>query len=40
MSQDGFASGGKDGIAKLWDTDFKHISSINLVSAPGGYKGR
>jgi hypothetical protein len=36
----GFATGGKDGVVKLWDADLKIISSVNLVTAPGGYKGR
>nr|KAG5687806.1 hypothetical protein BaRGS_005436 [Batillaria attramentaria] len=38
-SEDGFATGGKDGVAKLWDADFKNITAVNLVNAPGGYKG-
>ncbi|KAJ8309461.1 hypothetical protein KUTeg_014335 [Tegillarca granosa] len=39
MSEDGFVTGGKDGVVKLWDSDFKSISSINLSNAPEGYKG-
>ena len=38
-SEEGFVTGGKDGMAKLWDSDFKNITTVNLASAPGGYKG-
>ena len=40
MSEEGFVTGGKDGMAKLWDPDFKNITTVNLASAPGGYKGK
>lgn len=39
MSEEGYSSGGKDGVAKFWDPDFKPITSVNLVNAPEGYKG-
>ncbi|KAK7103893.1 echinoderm microtubule-associated protein-like 6 [Littorina saxatilis] len=39
MGDTGFVTGGKDGAAKLWDLDFKNITTFNLVNAPGGYKG-
>ena len=38
-SEEGFVTGGKDGMAKLWDSDFKNITTVNLANAPGGYKG-
>jgi len=39
MGDDGYASGGKDGNVKLWDPDFKPITTINLVNTSEGYKG-
>ncbi|XP_050404782.1 echinoderm microtubule-associated protein-like 6 [Patella vulgata] len=39
MCDEGFTSGGKDSIVKLWDIDFKPISSVNLATAQNGYKG-
>lgn len=39
MSEEGYTTGGKDGVVRLWDTDFKPITSINLVTAKDGYKG-
>jgi len=36
---DGFCSGGKDGMVRLWDPDFKPLSSVNLTSTKDGYKG-
>ncbi|KAL3875087.1 hypothetical protein ACJMK2_038022 [Sinanodonta woodiana] len=38
-ADEGFVTGGKDGVVKLWDMDFKPITSINLVNIKDGYKG-
>ena len=39
MSEDGYCTGSKDGTVKLWDTDFRPVTSVNLVTAKDGYKG-
>lgn len=39
MSEDGYSTGGKDGTVKLWDPDFKPVTSVNLSNSPVGYKG-
>lgn len=39
MSEEGYSTGSKDGTAKLWDGDFKPITTVNLVTAKDGYKG-
>lgn len=39
-ADEGFASGGKDGCVKLWDTDFKLISTFDLKKAQEGYQGK
>lgn len=38
-SEEGYASGGKDGIIKLWDGNFKPITTINMTTIQNGYKG-
>ena len=38
-TQDGFASGSKDGTVALWDTEFKPITRIDLNSHSLGYTG-
>ncbi|CAB3992368.1 echinoderm microtubule-associated -like 6 [Paramuricea clavata] len=38
-SEDGFASGSKDGSVILWDGDFKPITKIDLLNSVIGYKG-
>jgi hypothetical protein len=38
-TDDGFASGGKDGHVRLWDTDFKPITRVDLTQSEDGYKG-
>lgn len=40
MSEDGYSTGGKDGSVRLWDPDFKPVTSVNLSNSPVGYKGR
>lgn len=40
MSEDGYSTGGKDGTVRLWDPDFKPVTSVNLSNSPVGYKGR
>lgn len=40
VSEDGYSTGGKDGNVKLWDPDFKPVTSINLSNSPAGYKGK
>uniref|UniRef100_A0A8C6S538 EMAP like 6 n=1 Tax=Neogobius melanostomus TaxID=47308 RepID=A0A8C6S538_9GOBI len=37
--EEGFATGGRDGCVRLWDTDFKPITKIDLREAEQGYKG-
>ncbi|XP_032820802.2 echinoderm microtubule-associated protein-like 6 isoform X1 [Petromyzon marinus] len=37
--EEGFASGGRDGCVRLWDTDFKPITTIDLAESDQGYKG-
>ena len=39
-SPDGYVSGGKDGIVRIWDPDFKHIAKVDLSTAKDGYKGK
>ncbi|XP_060573407.1 echinoderm microtubule-associated protein-like 6 [Ruditapes philippinarum] len=39
MSEEGYSTGSKDGTIKLWDSDFKPITTVNLVTAKDGYKG-
>ncbi|MGH0154729.1 UNVERIFIED_CONTAM: hypothetical protein FKN15_028429 [Acipenser sinensis] len=36
--EEGFATGGRDGCIRLWDTDFKPITKINLRENEQGYK--
>ena len=38
-SEDGFASGSKDGSVILWDSDFKPITKIDMLNSVVGYKG-
>lgn len=40
MFEDGYSIGGKDGIVRLWDLDFKFVISVNLFNLFVGYKGR
>ncbi|XP_069464337.1 echinoderm microtubule-associated protein-like 6 isoform X1 [Ambystoma mexicanum] len=37
--EEGFATGGRDGCIRLWDTDFKSITKIDLRETEQGYKG-
>ncbi|BFZ11617.1 hypothetical protein BsWGS_14656 [Bradybaena similaris] len=39
MTGEGFATGGKDGFVRLWDGDFKAITSINIANSSVGYTG-
>ncbi|XP_071162130.1 echinoderm microtubule-associated protein-like 6 [Mytilus edulis] len=39
IGESGYATGGKDGCVKLWDPDFKSITSISIGNSPEGYKG-
>ena len=39
-SDEGFATGSKDGTVILWDADFKPITKVDLVNSPVGYQGR
>lgn len=39
ISEDGFASGSKDGSVILWDGDFKPITKIDMLNSVVGYKG-
>ena len=38
-TDEGYATGGKDGCTKLWDNDFKAITSIDLTAVTEGYPG-
>ena len=38
-TDEGFATGGKDGFVRLWDQDFKPVSKIDLTQTMDGYKG-
>lgn len=38
--EEGFATGGRDGCIRLWDTDFKPITKIDLRETEQGYKGK
>lgn len=40
IGESGYATGGKDGCVKLWDPDFKSITSISIGNSPEGYKGK
>ncbi|KAM6977453.1 echinoderm microtubule-associated protein-like 6 [Aplochiton taeniatus] len=37
--EEGFATGGRDGCVRLWDSDFKPITKIDLRETEQGYKG-
>lgn len=37
--EEGFATGGRDGCIRLWDTEFKPITKIDLRETEQGYKG-
>lgn len=38
-ADEGYVTGAKDGMIRLWDTDFKPISKIDLTQASDGYQG-
>ena len=38
-SNDGYATGSRDGIVKLWDNNFQPITTIDLTKTPAGYPG-
>jgi hypothetical protein len=38
IGENGYASGSKDGCVRLWDPDFKSITSVNISNSPEGYK--
>ena len=37
--EEGYVTGGKDGVIRLWDLEFTSITSIDLTSTNVGYKG-
>lgn len=39
-NQDGCVSGGKDGVVRIWDSDFKPVAKVDLSSVKDGYKGK
>lgn len=39
ITGEGFATGGKDGNVKLWDMEFKPITTINIANSSVGYAG-
>ena len=36
---EGYVSGGKDGVIKFWDTDFKPMATVDVGKSRDGYKG-
>lgn len=38
-AEEGYVTGGKDGVVRLWDLEFSPITSIDLTSTSAGYKG-
>ena len=38
-ADEGYVTGAKDGQIRLWDTDFKPITKIDLTQASDGYQG-
>lgn len=38
-TDEGYATGGKDGAIKLWDSDFKQLTNVDLTETEQGYKG-
>ncbi|XP_064621338.1 echinoderm microtubule-associated protein-like 6 [Lineus longissimus] len=38
-TDEGYATGGKDGTIKLWDSDFKQLTNVDLTETEQGYKG-
>lgn len=38
-AEEGYVSGGKDGVVRLWDLEFSSITNIDLTSTDVGYKG-
>ena len=38
-ADEGYVTGAKDGKIRLWDTDFKPITKIDLTQASDGYQG-
>ena len=38
-TEEGFVTGGKDGIVRVWDTDFKPITKSNIAQSSEGYEG-
>lgn len=39
-TDEGYATGGKDGTIKLWDSDFKQLTNVDLTETEQGYKGQ
>jgi hypothetical protein len=39
-TDEGYATGAKDGTIKLWDTEFKQLTNVDLTETEHGYKGR
>ena len=38
-SDEGYVTGGKDGVVGLWDSDFKPLTKVDMAAAEEGYKG-
>ena len=39
-SDGGFASGSRDGTVRLWDSDMRPITTLNIAAMAIGYKGQ
>ena len=37
---DGYATGCRDGVVKLWDVDFNPLTSLDMRVTSFGYEGR
>ena len=38
-AEEGYVTGAKDGLIRLWDSDFKPITKVDLTQSSDGYPG-
>ena len=38
-ADEGYVTGAKDGMIRLWDSDFKPITKVDLTQTSDGYPG-